>query len=123
MCRITGPIYDINEGVWRRRYNEEIRDLARQLLITGYIRSQMIRWAGHIVTMEEGRMPKVVMEGSLEGRRPRMRWKDNVFRDLRELGVEDHGNNWGDAALNTLGENRGVWCKQPWVTKRSESHQ
>ena len=79
--RISGPIYDINEGVWRRRHNEELRALTRQPLITDHVRSQRIQWAGHVARMEEDRMPKSAMEGTMEGRRPvgrpRMRWRDN----------------------------------------------
>ena len=58
--------------------------------------------------MEEGRMPKRVMEGNVEGRRPvgrpRMRWRDNLMRDLGELGMEFPVNNWRDAA-----HIRGTW--------------
>ena len=106
--RIMGPIYDRQEGVWRRRHNEELREISRQPLITNYIRAQRIRWAGHAARMEEGRMPRSVMEGNIEGRRPvgrpRMRWRNNLMRDLEELGMELPENNWRDAA-----HIRGTW--------------
>ena len=102
--RITGPVYDVEEGAWRRRHNQEIRDITKQPLISNYIRSQRLRWAGHVARMEEDRMPRRVMEGTLEGRRPvgrpRMRWRDNLMEDLRQMGVEDPQNDWRDIALD-----------------------
>ena len=57
--------------------------------------------------MEEGRVAKTVMRGKPDGRRPtgrpRLRWEDNVKRDLSLLGVEtvEH---WCEIA-----ENRPEW--------------
>ena len=43
--------------------------------------------------MEIDRLPKRVMEGSVEGRRPvgrpRMRWYDNAMEDLQNLGLQN----------------------------------
>ena len=53
--------------------------------------------------MEEGRIARGAMFGRPEGRRPpgrpRMRWEDNVKRDVEQFGMEapDH---WHDVALN-----------------------
>ena len=90
--RIWGPTFDINEGIWHRRHNNELRQLSELPLITNIIRSRRLQWAGHVARMEEGRMAKAVMLGKPEGRRPpgrpRLRWEDNVKRDLSLLGVE-----------------------------------
>jgi len=51
---------------------------------------QRISWLGHLERMEEDRMPKTIFTQELEGtrrRRPRKRWKEEVERDLRVLGV------------------------------------
>ena len=41
------------------------------------------RWLGHVARMERDRLPKRVMEGSVEGRRPvgrpKMRWYNNAM--------------------------------------------
>jgi hypothetical protein len=47
-----------------------------------------MRWAGHVVRMEEGRGVHKV--GKPEGKRPlgrpRRRWEDNIKMDLQEVG-------------------------------------
>ena len=51
------------------------------------------RWLGHVARMERDRLPKRVMEGSVEGRRPvgrpKMRWYDNAMEDLQNLGLQN----------------------------------
>ena len=101
--RIWGPVYDNDEGIWRRRHNQELRQLSELPLITSIIRTQRLRWAGHVVRMGEHRIARGVMLGRPEGRRPvgrpRMRWEDNVERDMEQLGVETP-NHWQDIALD-----------------------
>ena len=51
---------------------------------------QRISWLGHLVRMEEDRMPRKIFAQELEGTRrgrPRKRWKEEVERDLQVLGV------------------------------------
>ena len=51
----------------------------------------MISWLGHLERMEEDRMLKKIFTEELEGPRgrgrPRKRWKEEVERDLKVLGV------------------------------------
>ena len=56
--RICGPVRDDHSGEWRRRHNEEQRLITRLPLITSHIRSQRLRWVGHIARMEEGILVK-----------------------------------------------------------------
>jgi len=55
------------------------------------IKGQRINWLGHLERKEEDRMPKKIFTQELEGTRgrgrPRKRWKAEVERDLRVLGV------------------------------------
>ena len=48
--------------------------------------------------MERDRLPKRVMEGSVEGSRPvgrpRMRWYDNAMEDLQNLGLQNPREEW-----------------------------
>jgi len=57
-----------------------------------FIQAQRIRWLGHVKRMEEGAMPRKVMEGRLfVGRRkerPRLRWMDDVVADLRAMRIK-----------------------------------
>jgi len=56
------------------------------------IKIRRLEWAGHIIRMEEERIPKKVLNGIFHttrpGRRPRTRWADIVQRDaLQLLGI------------------------------------
>jgi hypothetical protein len=44
--------------------------------IVRFIKSQTIRWLGHVERMEDNAMPKRMLKG-----RPRMRWLDDVEED------------------------------------------
>ena len=58
--------------------------------------------------MERDRLPKRVMEGSVEGSRPvgrpRMRWYDNAMEDLQNLGLQNPREEWIEMAAD-----RRVW--------------
>ena len=49
----------------------------------------ILAWAGHIIRMEEQRIPKKVLNGNFHTARlvgrPRNRWADVVQRDTRQL--------------------------------------
>ena len=91
--RILGPVRDEVTGEWRRRHNQELRDLSRLPLITGFVSSQRLRWAGHVARKAPDNVLRLAMDGVPEGRRPvgrpRMRWEDCVRKDLRQLDVYD----------------------------------
>ena len=87
--KIYGPV---REGEnWRIRSNAELQQLIHERDLVKFIKSQRIRWLGHVERMEEDRMNKRMMQGRLYcGRRrgrPRMRWLDEVLKDLMKLGV------------------------------------
>jgi len=56
-----------------------------------FIKAQRIRWLGHVKGMEDGVMPRRMMEGRLFiGRRkgrPRLRCVDDVVADLRVMKI------------------------------------
>ena len=51
-----------------------------------------LEWTGHVVRMDQGRTVKKILESKPEGRRrrerPRMRWLEDVEKDLREMKVK-----------------------------------
>ena len=59
--------------------------------IVKWSKGQSISWLGHLEKMEEVRMHKKIFSQELEGTRrrgrPRKKWKEEVERDLRVLGV------------------------------------
>ena len=68
-----------------------------------------MRWAGHLVRMEDTRLPKQLFYGELvNGKRPRWkprkRFKDCLKFNLKELSIDDEV--WEETALN-----RGDWRK------------
>ena len=83
--QILGPKRDEN-GEWRRLHNVELHCLYGSPNIVRLIKSRRLRWAGHVVRMEEGRSV-----GKPTGKRPlgrpRRRWEDNIRMDLEEICI------------------------------------
>jgi hypothetical protein len=73
-------------------------------VIVRVIKSRMMRWAGHVARMGEGRGVYRVLVGRPEGKRPlgrpRRRWEDNIKMDLRETGIDEA--NWMQLAQDRV---------------------
>jgi len=86
---IYGPKYE--KGEWKSRTNRELEEMSKGENIVKFIKGQRVSWLGHLERTEEDRMPKKIFTQELEGTRrrgrPRKRWKEEVERDLQELGV------------------------------------
>ena len=57
--RIFGPVAE--QGMWRIRINEELRELYKDLGIVADIIKKM-EWIGHVIRMDQGRTAKKVFE-------------------------------------------------------------
>ena len=68
--RVFGPKRDEVTGEWRKLHNEELRDLYSLPNIVRVVKSRIIRWAGHVTLMGEGRGVHRVLVGKPEGKRP-----------------------------------------------------
>ena len=66
---VFGPKRDEVTGEWRKLHNEDLRDLYSLPNIVRVVKSR-IRWAGHVVRMEEGRGVHRVLVGKPKGKRP-----------------------------------------------------
>jgi hypothetical protein len=53
--KIFGPKRDEVTGEWRRLHNEELYGLYSSSNIIRVIKPRIMRWAGHVAHMEEGR--------------------------------------------------------------------
>jgi hypothetical protein len=99
--RIYGP--HCKGATWRSRYNEELYRLYNEIGLVTAIRISRLRWAGHIVRMEDNLPCKKITLDKLEGRRrvgrPNLRWMDGVMRDAERLGVR----NWRSKAKDRVG--------------------
>jgi hypothetical protein len=96
--KIYGPVKE-NES-WRIRRNDELEAIIKGENIVRFIKSQRIRWLGHIERMQDTAVPKKMLYGSLYATRrrgrPKMRWLEDVSRDLRKMGL----NEWRETARN-----------------------
>jgi hypothetical protein len=81
----------MGNNVWRIRYNEEINTLLKEYVVR-FIKSQRIRWLGHIERMEDNAMPKRMLKGRRYSKRrkgrPRMRWLGDVESDFKKMEVK-----------------------------------
>jgi len=67
--RIYGPKYENRE--WKSRTNRELEEMSKGENIVKWIKEERISWLGHLVRMEEDRMPKKIFTQELEGTRRR----------------------------------------------------
>jgi hypothetical protein len=92
----------VGSGKWRIKYNE-LYTLYKESDIVTYIKINQLKWAGHVIRMEEQSPTRRVLVAVEEGRRqrgrPKLRWEDGVMEDARKL-VE---RNWRNTARNRDG--------------------
>lgn len=104
--RIFGPVQENSK--WRIRYNHELYRLYKSDDIVTHIKLRRLEWAGHVYRMEEYRIPKKILEGTIYGRRPvgrpKGRWLDAVTTDSRNL--------LGTAAWRRIALDREDWRKK-----------
>jgi hypothetical protein len=65
-------------GIWRIKTNQELDKIITHRNIINFIRAQRLGWLGHIERMQESRRPIG---------RPKIRWEDNVRKDIQKLKV------------------------------------
>ena len=103
------------KGEWRRLHNEELLSLYHSPNIIEVIKSRRLRWADHVVRMEEDRSAFKILTGKPTGKRllgrPRLRWEVNITMNLKEIVIStinwvylaqnrDHWRTLVNAALN-----------------------
>jgi len=78
--RVFGPGRGKVTGILRKLHNEGLNDLHSSPNIIQVITSRRMRWAEHVICMEERRGVYRVLVGKPGGKRPlgrpRHRWKD-----------------------------------------------
>ncbi|GFV86930.1 uncharacterized protein TNCV_2198821 [Trichonephila clavipes] len=90
-------------GGWRRS-NSELYRSYKESDIVNFIKIQRIKWAGHVIRMNEDRTTKKVFNtrpiGTRRKGRPNLRWIDDLEKDLLVLRAR----NW-----RTLAGRRQAW--------------
>ena len=80
--------------------------MCRSPNIVRVIKSRLLRRAGHVARMEEGRSAFKILTVKPTGKkplgRPRRRWEDNIRMDVEEIGI--NARNWVDSA-----QDRNYW--------------
>lgn len=93
-----------DDGTYRIRYNHELDTLIRNGNAIRFIKSQRIRWLGHMYRMPKWRAANIAFHRQPIGRRcrgrPNKRWVDEVTADLQKMGIT----NWKGVV-----ENRSEW--------------
>jgi hypothetical protein len=62
--RIYGLKYE--HGEWRTRTNRELEEMSKGENTVKWLKGQRISWLGHVKSMEENRMPKMIFSQELE---------------------------------------------------------
>ena len=87
--------------VERRRMKDLREEVGSKACIVGKIVKSRMKWAGHMVRMNDDKLPKraetKTQEGSRKRGRPQLRWEDCVKRDLRKAKEEEK---WREKANN-----------------------
>jgi len=91
-----------------------VQELYNDSEIVQEMKSQRLRWAGHVHRLDDERLVRLVWEELPTGKRPlgrpKMRWRDNIKSDLQKMNVPfDH----------RLMENRTEWKR---VVQSARTH-
>lgn len=99
---IFGPV--CIDGVWRRRFNNELYGLYSDVDLVKKLKIQRLRWLGHVERMDTDAPARRIFESTPDGLRsrgrPHLRWRAQVESDLNQLGVR----NW-----RQLARDRASW--------------
>lgn len=87
-------------GIWRRRTNNELKDIFKEIDIITAITQNRLRWLGHIIRMSENDLTKIIYNTEIAGKnrkgRPRKTWWQNVEEDIEFHNLHD----WKNEATN-----------------------
>jgi hypothetical protein len=88
--KMCGPVAE--QEMWRVRTIQELEDLYKDMGIAADIKKNTFKWIGNIVRMDQGRTAKKIFDrkskGSRRRGRPRLRWLEDVEKDLPDMKVK-----------------------------------
>ena len=87
-----------------------MNQLFEELSVETYARLKRLQWAGHVLRLEDNRVPRKVLNEKTDGRRPvgrpRKRWEDKVREGAHNIVQVEQI----DGELQLW---RGVWKRRP----------
>jgi len=90
ILRTHGPV--VEQAIWRIRTDQELREPYKDLDTVTDIKNKALEWIGHVVGMDQGRTVKKIFDSEPEGSRrrvrPRMRWLEDVGKDLLVMKIK-----------------------------------
>ena len=93
--------------------NHELNELIGNADMVRFIKSRTA-WLGHVMRMDEKRIPKIILEWKPTGRRirgrPRKRWVEDIEEDIQALGIRG----W-----RKLSKQRTEWRR---ITEKAKTH-
>jgi hypothetical protein len=89
--------------MYSAKYSNDLFTLYKESDIVTHMKVNRLRWAGHVIRLEEKSPARTVLGAVIEGKRqrgrPKLRCEDGVMDDGRKLGEK----NWRNAARNKDG--------------------
>jgi hypothetical protein len=82
--KIFDPVHN-EDGFWRIRMNHELNDLIKNADIVRFVKSKIMTWLGHVMRMEEGSIPKRVLEWKPVGRKTEEDQGKDGLRALKKI--------------------------------------
>ena len=87
--------------------NTEVLRRSKSVTLENHIHRSLLRWVGHVIRMDDTRLPKQLLYGELaHGKRsvgrPKMRYKDNILKTLKACNIPHKD-------LESLAAKRDVW--------------
>ena len=90
----------------------------KEIDLVTYIKTNRLKWAGHVIRIQEHSPTRTVLvavvEGRTQGDRPKLRWEDGVVEDARKLWERNCRNaarnrdSWQKLLKNALAQNGAV---------------
>jgi hypothetical protein len=81
-----------SKEMWRILTNQELGELYKDPDVLADIKKEILEQIGHVVRRDQGWTVKIIFESKLEGsrrmRRPKLRWLENVQKDIWEMKVK-----------------------------------
>ena len=96
--RILGVV--VEQAIWIVKTDQELREPYKDLDMVADIKKTTLEWIGHVVITDQGRAVKKIFESEPEGSRkrgrPRLRWLEDVNKDLPVMKIKK----WQQKAAN-----------------------